>query len=87
MREMDKMQSPYRSAYMLDGDRDHEGYPWENQGYSRKDSSIYNSSQSELKRQRRVAKYKSYDVESKFKTALKNGVRWFKNKYHALVYA
>ncbi|TQE06529.1 hypothetical protein C1H46_007771 [Malus baccata] len=87
MREMDEKQSPYRSSYMLDGDRDHEGYPWKNQRYSRKASSIYNSSQSELKRQRRVAKYKSYVIEAKFKTALKNGVRWFKNKYDALVYA
>ena len=83
---MDKMQSTYQSTYMPDGDRDHEGYPWENQRYSRKASSIYNSSQLELKRKRRVAKYKSYVVETKFKTALKNGVRWFKNKYHALVY-
>ena len=84
---MDEMQSTYQSSYMPDGDLNHKGYPWENQKYSRKASSIYNSSQSELKRQRRVAKYKSYVVETKFKTALKNGAHWFKNKYHALVYA
>ena len=90
MREMDEMQSTYVSPYGSGGDRsfDNEGYAWESKkNSSRKSSSICSFNQSELKRQRRVAKYKSYVVEAKFKSALKNGVRWFKNKYSALVYA
>ncbi|BFG14978.1 hypothetical protein CerSpe_012520 [Prunus speciosa] len=90
MREIDEMQSTYVSPYGSGGDRsfDNEGYAWESKkNSSRKSSSIRSFNQSELKRQRRVAKYKSYVVEAKFKSALKNGVRWFKNKYSALVYA
>lgn len=90
MREMDEIRSTYVSPYGPSGDRsfDNEGYAWESKkNSSRKSSSIYSFSQSELKRQRRVAKYKSYVVEAKFKSALKNGVRWFKIKYSALVYA
>ncbi|CAL8991270.1 unnamed protein product [Prunus brigantina] len=82
MREMDEIRSTYVSPYGTSGDRsfDNEGYAWESKkNSSRKSSSIYSFSQSELKRQRRVAKYKSYVVEAKFKSALKNGVRWFKN--------
>ncbi|EOY06657.1 hypothetical protein QUC31_016171 [Theobroma cacao] len=35
----------------------------------------------ELKRQRRVVKYKSYAVEAKLKSSLRHGFRWMKNKY------
>ncbi|CAB4262606.1 unnamed protein product [Prunus armeniaca] len=90
MREMDEMRSTYVSPYEPSGDWsfDNEGYAWESKkNSSHKSSSIYSFSQSELKRQRRVAKYKSYVVEAKFKSALKKGVRWFKNKYSTLVYA
>ncbi|XP_022721757.1 uncharacterized protein LOC111279125 [Durio zibethinus] len=41
---------------------------------------------SELKRQRRVLKYKSYAVETRLKSSLVNGFRWMKNKYCAIVH-
>ncbi|KAG6575094.1 hypothetical protein SDJN02_23834, partial [Cucurbita argyrosperma subsp. argyrosperma] len=39
----------------------------------------------EAKRQRRVAKYKAYAVESKFKASLRNGIRWVKIKCSELL--
>ena len=41
---------------------------------------------SELKRQRRLLKYKSYAVEAKLKSSFMNGVRWVKNKYCEFVH-
>ncbi|XP_022138799.1 uncharacterized protein LOC111009876 [Momordica charantia] len=34
----------------------------------------------EAKRQRRIAKYKAYAVESKLKSSFRNGIRWVKIK-------
>ncbi|OMO58404.1 hypothetical protein COLO4_34670 [Corchorus olitorius] len=42
-------------------------------------------SNSELKRQRRVMRYKSYAVETKLKYSLVHGFRWMKNKYTQFV--
>ncbi|EEF43049.1 uncharacterized protein LOC8258775 [Ricinus communis] len=44
------------------------------------------TSDPELKRQRRVVKYKAYAVEGNMKTSLRNSFRWIKNKYCALVH-
>ncbi|XVE82230.1 hypothetical protein DITRI_Ditri15bG0131200 [Diplodiscus trichospermus] len=41
---------------------------------------------SELKRQRRVLKYKSYTVETQLKSSFINGFRWMKNKYCQFVH-
>ncbi|KAJ4722067.1 DUF3511 domain protein, putative (DUF3511) [Melia azedarach] len=40
----------------------------------------------EVKRQRRIAKYKAYAVEGKMKSSFRNGFRWVKNKYCQLVH-
>ncbi|KAF5738750.1 hypothetical protein HS088_TW13G01651 [Tripterygium wilfordii] len=40
----------------------------------------------ELKRQRRVVKYKAYAVEGKMKANLRSGLRWIKNKCGAIVH-
>ncbi|OMO53560.1 hypothetical protein CCACVL1_28540 [Corchorus capsularis] len=42
-------------------------------------------SNSELKRQRRVMRYKSYAVETKLKYSLVHGFRWMKTKYSQFV--
>lgn len=36
--------------------------------------------QAEMKRKRRLAKYKSYETEKSVKTCLRRGLRWLKNK-------
>ena len=41
---------------------------------------------SDLKRQHRVLKYKSYAVETKLKSSFMNGFRWMKNKYCEFVH-
>ncbi|KAG7026338.1 hypothetical protein SDJN02_12839, partial [Cucurbita argyrosperma subsp. argyrosperma] len=38
------------------------------------------SDESEVKRQKRIAKYKAYAVESKFKASIRSGIRWVKIK-------
>ncbi|KAJ0092327.1 hypothetical protein Patl1_24940 [Pistacia atlantica] len=40
----------------------------------------------EVKRQKRVVKYKAYAVEGQVKASLRNGFRWVKNKYCELVH-
>ncbi|KAK3188927.1 hypothetical protein Dsin_028488 [Dipteronia sinensis] len=40
----------------------------------------------EIKRQRRIVKYKSYAVEGKMKASIRSGFRWVKNKYCQLVH-
>lgn len=40
----------------------------------------------EVKRQRRVVKYKAYAVEGKMKASIRNSLRWVKNKYYQLVH-
>ncbi|EXB55751.1 hypothetical protein L484_007747 [Morus notabilis] len=44
------------------------------------------SKEKELKRQRRVARYKAYGVESKLKAKIRKGFRWFKQKCSALIH-
>ncbi|KAK6941066.1 Protein of unknown function DUF3511 [Dillenia turbinata] len=39
----------------------------------------------EMKRKKRVAKYKVYAVEGRFKASLRRGLRWFKNKCSQIV--
>lgn len=84
MREMDDMRSVYGSSPYDDRSHDNEAYAWESKKYSRKTSS-FSFKNSEIKRQRRVAKYKSYCVQAKLKSAIRKGIRWFKNKYSSLV--
>ncbi|PRQ39358.1 hypothetical protein RchiOBHm_Chr4g0424301 [Rosa chinensis] len=85
MREMDDISSAYGSSPYGDVSHQNEAYAWEsNKEYSRKTSSL-SFKNSEIKRQRRVAKYKSYCVQTKLKSAIKNGVRWFRNKYSSVV--
>ncbi|KAG7017168.1 hypothetical protein SDJN02_22280, partial [Cucurbita argyrosperma subsp. argyrosperma] len=40
----------------------------------------------EMKRQRRVAKYKLYTVEGRVKDSIKKGMRWFKSRCSRIVY-
>ncbi|CAK9321848.1 unnamed protein product [Citrullus colocynthis] len=39
----------------------------------------------EMKRRRRVAKYKLYAVEGKVKSSIKKGIRWFKTKCSRII--
>ncbi|KAL3505664.1 hypothetical protein ACH5RR_031046 [Cinchona calisaya] len=41
---------------------------------------------SEVKRKQRIASYKAYAVENKFKTSARNSFRWMKNKYSYFVH-
>ncbi|KAG7570827.1 hypothetical protein ISN45_Aa04g033680 [Arabidopsis thaliana x Arabidopsis arenosa] len=43
-------------------------------------------SDAEMKRKKRIARYKAYTVEGKVKSTLKNGFRWFKNKCSQIVH-
>ncbi|KAJ8766318.1 hypothetical protein K2173_022377 [Erythroxylum novogranatense] len=49
-------------------------------------SSNWGESDPELKRQRRVVKYKSYAYERKVKDSVMSGFRWMKNKYSELAH-
>ena len=50
-------------------------------------SSVANGhDEQEVKRQRRIAKYKAYAVESKLKSSLRNGIRWVKIKCSELLH-
>lgn len=40
----------------------------------------------EVKRKKRIVKYKAYAIEGKVKASFRNGCRWVKNKYCELVY-
>ncbi|KAF8401369.1 hypothetical protein HHK36_012321 [Tetracentron sinense] len=40
----------------------------------------------EMKRWKRVAKYKAYSVEGKFKSSFRKGYRWLKNKCSLMVH-
>ncbi|KAL9239741.1 hypothetical protein vseg_014035 [Gypsophila vaccaria] len=40
----------------------------------------------EMKRKKRVVKYKVYSMEGKVKASIKKGLRWFKNKVNELVH-
>ncbi|XP_019053561.1 PREDICTED: uncharacterized protein LOC104598840 [Nelumbo nucifera] len=40
----------------------------------------------ELKRRKRVAKYKAYAVEGKLKASFRKGLRWIKNKCSEIVH-
>lgn len=40
----------------------------------------------DTKRRKRIAKYKVYTVEGKVKSSLRKGLRWFKNKCHAIIH-
>ncbi|WCJ23384.1 hypothetical protein M5689_005411 [Euphorbia peplus] len=48
--------------------------------------SPWSCADAEMKRQRRVVKYRSYAVEGKLKASVKNSLRWIKNKYCEYVY-
>ncbi|EEF47301.1 uncharacterized protein LOC8265155 [Ricinus communis] len=39
----------------------------------------------EMKRKKRIAKYKVYTVEGKVKTSLRNGLHWIKNKCSQII--
>ncbi|OAY48734.1 uncharacterized protein LOC110614445 [Manihot esculenta] len=49
-------------------------------------STPWSFSDPEMKRKKRIAKYKVYTVEGKFKDSLKNGLRWIKNKCSQIVH-
>uniref|UniRef100_A0A1J3D9Y0 DUF3511 domain protein n=1 Tax=Noccaea caerulescens TaxID=107243 RepID=A0A1J3D9Y0_NOCCA len=40
----------------------------------------------EMKRKKRIARYKAYTVEAKVKSSLKNGYRWIRNKCCQIVH-
>lgn len=40
----------------------------------------------EMKRKKRIAKYKVYTVEGKVKSSLKKGLRWIKNKCSEIIH-
>ncbi|CAH8320651.1 unnamed protein product [Eruca vesicaria subsp. sativa] len=40
----------------------------------------------EMKRKKRIARYKAYTVEGKVKSTFKNGFRWIKNKCSRIVH-
>uniref|UniRef100_A0A7N0T2E8 Uncharacterized protein n=1 Tax=Kalanchoe fedtschenkoi TaxID=63787 RepID=A0A7N0T2E8_KALFE len=47
---------------------------------------LKSSRDGETKRRKRVAKYHAYSVEGKLKASLRNGLRWIKQKYTALIH-
>ncbi|XP_057471960.1 uncharacterized protein LOC130760599 [Actinidia eriantha] len=47
---------------------------------------LWQTSDREVKRKKRVAAYKAYAVEGKVKASLRNSFRWVKNKYSAIVH-
>lgn len=49
-------------------------------------SSSWSLTDAEIKRKKRIARYKAYTVEGKVKSTLKNGFRWIKNKCSQIVY-
>ncbi|KAK4407925.1 hypothetical protein Sango_0373500 [Sesamum angolense] len=40
----------------------------------------------EMKRRKRIARYKVYSVEGRVKASIRNGLRWFKNKCSELIH-
>ncbi|KAK4355633.1 hypothetical protein RND71_024604 [Anisodus tanguticus] len=40
----------------------------------------------EMKRRKRIGKYKVYTIEGKVKTSIRNGLRWFKNKCSEIIH-
>ncbi|KAL6339671.1 hypothetical protein AAG906_034756 [Vitis piasezkii] len=40
----------------------------------------------DMRRRKRIAKYKVYTVEGKVKSSLRKGLRWFKNKCHEIIH-
>lgn len=44
-------------------------------------------SNAEMKRKKRITRYKAYTVEGKVKSSLKKGFRWIKNKCSHIVHA
>ncbi|KAJ9187837.1 hypothetical protein P3X46_003252 [Hevea brasiliensis] len=53
---------------------------------SRTTSTPWSFSDPEMKRKKRIAKYKVYTVEGKFKASFKNGLRWIKNKCSEIIH-
>ncbi|KAJ9181848.1 hypothetical protein P3X46_005895 [Hevea brasiliensis] len=62
------------------------GSTWNQNKKANTYSSSWSFNDPEVKRQRRVAKYKSYAVEGKMKASLRESFRWFKNKWCSLVH-
>ena len=48
--------------------------------YNNNRQSTWAKNERESKRQRRIAKYNTYTVESKVKSSIRNSFRWFKSK-------
>ncbi|KAL2236577.1 UNVERIFIED_CONTAM: hypothetical protein Sindi_0849400 [Sesamum indicum] len=40
----------------------------------------------EMKRRKRIARYKVYSVEGRVKASIRKGLRWFKNKCSELIH-
>lgn len=55
-------------------------------GYSSAAAMPWNFGNPEMKRRKRIAKYKVYTVEGKVKSSVRKGLRWFKNKCHELIH-
>ncbi|KAJ7977626.1 DUF3511 domain protein [Quillaja saponaria] len=49
-------------------------------------SKPWNFKEPEMKRKRRIAKYKVYTVEGRVKATFKKGLRWIKNKCSQIVH-
>ena len=49
-------------------------------------SSSWGFSDPEIKRRKRIALYKAYDIERKMKTSLIGGFRWVKNRARRFIY-
>lgn len=44
------------------------------------------SGDSEMKRRKRIARYKAYSVEGRVKASIRNGFRWIKNKCSEIIH-
>ncbi|KAM7521431.1 hypothetical protein LguiA_011333 [Lonicera macranthoides] len=60
--------------------------PRPSQVSSSSSSKPWGFSDPEMKRRKRVAKYKVYTVEGRVKASFKNGIRWFKNKCSQIIH-
>ncbi|CAK9328949.1 unnamed protein product [Citrullus colocynthis] len=88
-----KLKSPCRSDMYISSSENHHRFPaaptaaWNTHSHLHGGSSFSNGhDEPEVKRQRRIAKYNAYAVESKLKASLRNGIRWVKIKCSELLH-
>lgn len=62
------------------------GSAWNQKKKANTYPSSWSFSDAEVKRQRRVSKYKAYAVEGQMKASVRDSFRWFKNKWCSILH-